>query len=73
MTTKYSAQNQSRHRIKQFVKTSFEPTRKYSQEKTDQGILPVSLNKPAAIDEPEKRKLPLFMEPLFKAKDFDPL
>lgn len=61
-----------RLRIRQFVKPSFEPVKKYRQE-TDQSILPVSLNKPAAIEEPEKRKLPLFMEPLFKAKEFDPL
>jgi hypothetical protein len=72
MKAKYSAHNQSRHRIRQFVKTNFEPASKYSQE-TDQSVLPVSLNKPATIDEPEKRKLPLFMELLFKAKDFDPL
>jgi hypothetical protein len=61
-----------RHRIKQFVKTNIE-ARKKSEQKTDQIDLPEPVNKPAAMEEPEKRKLPLFMEPVFKAKDFDPL
>jgi hypothetical protein len=64
---------QRRHRIRQFVKTSFEPVKNYHPE-TDQNALPVSLNKPATLEEPAKRRLPLFMEqPLFKAKEFDPL
>lgn len=73
MRTKYAANTRRpRHRIQQFIKTNIESASKHRQE-TDQSILPVSLNKSAAIDEPEKRKLPLFMEPLFKAKEFDPL
>ena len=72
MSTKYAAHNRPGKPIQQFVKTNIETASKYRQE-TDQSILPVSLNRSAAIDEPEKRKLPLFMEPLFKAKEFDPL
>ncbi|AXY78370.1 hypothetical protein D3H65_32195 [Paraflavitalea soli] len=72
METKNIALRRQRHRTKLFFKESVEPARKHKQE-TDQSVFPVTLNKPAAIEEPEKRKLPLFMEPLFKAKDFDPL
>jgi hypothetical protein len=54
------------------VKTNIE-ARKRSEQKTDQIDPPEPVNKPAAIEDPEERMLPLFMEPVFKAKDFDPL
>jgi hypothetical protein len=61
-----------RHRMQQFVKTNIEVYRKVKK-KTDQANAPVPVNKPAAMEEQAKRKLPLFMETVFKAKDFDPL
>jgi hypothetical protein len=61
-----------RHRIQQFVKINSE-TRRKEEQKTDHKALAVPMIKAAAIKEPAKRELPLFMEPVFKAKDFDPL
>lgn len=72
MRTKYTAHYRQKQRIRQFVKIDIEPARKQHQE-TDQSYFPVALNKPATIVEPEKKQLLLFMEPIFKAKEFDPL
>jgi hypothetical protein len=70
MRTQYVARTRPSHRIKQFIKTSFEPATK-QQEVTKPVIQPVSSAKPVAKE--PARNLPLFMEPVFKAKDFDPL
>jgi|GEM_PF-1319192 len=78
METKYAAHRRQRQRIKQFVRTSVEPVRKHNGQKGE-SILPVVLhtppvsNKPPVTSPAENGRLPLFMEPLFKAKDFDPL
>jgi hypothetical protein len=42
-------------------------------QKTDQILLPASVNTTATVVQVPARELPLFMEPVFKAKDFDPL
>ena len=70
MRTQYVARTRPNHRIKQFIKTSFEPVAKQQEELKP--VQPASYTKSAA-SEPAQGKLPLFMEPLFKAKDFDPL
>lgn len=72
MGTQSTALKRPEHRARFFVKTKVETARKQEPVK-DQSIPPVPMNEPAATEEPAKRKLPLFMEPLFKAKEFDPL
>lgn len=78
METKYAAQRRQRQRIKQFVRTNVGSASNHFGPK-EQGILPAALpkpvftNKPPATGPAENRQLPLFMEPLFKAKEFDPL
>jgi hypothetical protein len=70
MRTKYAALNGHRHRIKRFIKTHLEPARK--QEPARENILPPNPDNPPS-NEPAKNNLPLFMEPVYKARDFDPL
>jgi len=74
MRIKELANVRHRPRIQQFVKTNLEARIK-TELKTDRSSsrTPVPVGKPATIEEPVKKQLPLFMEPVFKAKDFDPL
>lgn len=75
MQTKYAAQRRQRQRIKQFVRTEVEPIKCINRART----LPVNQPQPATFNKPpvkgptEKSPVPFLMEPLFKAKDFDPL
>lgn len=43
------------------------------KEETDQRNVSVFIGIPAVANEPAKERLPLFMDTLYKARDFDPL
>ncbi len=78
METKYAAHRRQRQRIKHFVRTNVEQAKRQSGE-IKNGTHAVVLHKPAVLNNPpvtgpaENSRLPLFTEPLFKAKEFDPL
>lgn len=65
-------QGRQRNQIQHAERPILIQSRKLMQ-KTDQKLLPVSVNTTATIVQMPARELPLFMETVFKAKDFDPL
>lgn len=65
-------QGRQRNQIQHAERPILIQSRKLMQ-KTDQKLLPASVNTTATIMQMPARELPLFMETVFKAKDFDPL
>lgn len=62
-----------RHRIQRFVKTPIEMRKKPEHRPEPLPTTRLQSTNGHARPVPVKKDLPLFMEPLFRAKDYDPL